>query len=202
VVSTRQLVVAVVLTLFLAGAVLAATKWALDMSFPGTETVKTQKSFPQIGNLALIAVPATENEVILNATFRGKEYITQPRFVWTIWISDSIVGFETILPRGLNLVEGTLRANGSCPLPNSSLSLQAKLRAVADGEWVVYGRFSATRGPGEYYGLSTGGIKITVSNGSIVRVEEAHPTDTQMTTQQLNNQTEQPTRPPIHPTNP
>jgi len=117
------------------------------MSFPETDTVKTQQSFPQIGNLTLVAVPATENEVMLNVTFSGKEYITQPGFVWTIWISDSIVGFETTLPRGLNLVEGTLRANGSCPLPNSSLSLQAKLRAIADGEWVVYGRFCATRGP-------------------------------------------------------
>lgn len=189
--------------MLLAGAVLAATKSTVDMSFPRIKTVKTQQSFPQIGDLALVAVPATENEVMLNATFSGKEYITQPGFVWTVWVSDSIVGFETSLPRGLNLVEGTLRVNGSCPLPNFFLSLQAKLRAVADGEWVVYGRFGATRGPGEYYGLSTVGIRITVSNGSIVQVKEApYPTDPQMITQQPNNQTEQPTSPPIHPTNP
>lgn len=201
----RRLFEAVVLALILAGVIAVAAKWAVDLSFPKTKTIKTQQFAPKFGNLTLSATPFSENEVMLNLTFSGTAYVSYPGYNWTIWVSKSIAGYlyETPLTEGLELVEGTLKANAICPLPNNFLSLQAKLRAIADGEWTVYGLFSATYGPGLYYGLSTGGIRISVSNGSIVRVEEApYPTDSQMTAQQLGNQTEQLTNPPIRPTNP
>jgi hypothetical protein len=59
--------------------------------------------------------------------------------------------------------------------PNNSLSIQAKLRAIVDGEWIVWGRFSANRGPGDYYGLTTA-IRVTVSNGRIIQIGEEQAT--------------------------
>lgn len=170
--TTRRLVVTAILTLFLGGLIVAATKWGGDMSFPGTETINMQQFAPEIGNLTLSATLFAENEVILNVTFSGTGVYNQPGYVWTIWVSNSTVPNYRNLPEGLQLVEGTLKANGSCPLPSSFLRFQAKLRAIADGEWVVYSLFSATHGPGFYHGLSTGGVRILVSNGSIMQLEK------------------------------
>ncbi len=197
--TTRRLVVAVVLIVLSGAFIVTATKWGIDMSFPRSKTVTTQQFAPQIGNLILSATVVAENEIMINATFSGKEYITQPGFVWTIWLSNSIVGLQTNLPEGLKLVEGTLKTNDSSPLPNNVISLHAKAQATADGEWVVYARFSATRGPGEYYALSTGGIKISVSNSSIAQVEEMTYHSNQPTQQSNNPSTEKTTNPPTSP---
>jgi len=197
--------VAVVLVsaLLSVGVIVVAARWAFDTSFPGTKTVRTQQWAPEIGNLTFSATVASENEVVLNLTFSGTAYVGYPGFNWTLWISRDFVGelHETPLPEGLELVEGVLKANGLCPFPSNLLSLQVRLRAVTDGEWTVYGHFSATYGSGWYVGSSTGGIQISVSNGGIVGVEEA-PYPTGPSTEQPSNSTEQPNQPPIHSTNP
>lgn len=207
--TTRQLVVTVVLTLFLAGSIVAVTKWAVDMTSSRTWTVKTQQWAPIIGYLTLSVTVVSENEVMVNLTFSGAAYASYPGYNWTLWVSKGLVTYvnETSLLEGLELVEGALKVNGLSPFPSNSLSFQTKLRVIADGEWLIYGHFSATDNPapgenyGWYVGTSTGGIKITVINGSIVRVEEA-PYPTSPSTQQPSNQTEQPYNPPIHPSNP
>lgn len=91
----------------------------------------------------------------------------------------------------MKLLDGTLEVNASCPVPKSFLSLQAKLEAVADGEWILYGWFSATAGPGFSCSFSAGGIEIVVSNGNIVQVEKS--------AYQTNPSNEQPTQPPKSP---
>jgi len=193
--------VLIILTLFLGGFIVAATKWGIDLSFPRTKTATTQQFSPVVGNLTFSATAAAENEVLLNLTFQGTGAYGGTYYVWTIWVSNSSSpgpspGYEN-LPEGLRLVEGALKANASCPVPNKSLSLQAKLQTVADGEWIVHGWFSATAGPGFFCGLSAGGIKITVSNGNIVQLEKStYPAS--LPTEQPSNQTERPTSPPIH----
>jgi len=176
------------------------------MSFQRTKTVKAQQFAPEIGNLTLLATVVAQNEVMLNLTFSGTGVYNNPGYVWTIWISNSTIPNYRNLSEGLLLVEGTSMLNSSCPVPGSFLSFQTRIRAVADGEWVVYGWFSAIAGPGFSHALSTDGIKINVSNGSIVQLEKAlYPNNstTQMPTIKLpNNSTEQPTNPPVHPTNP
>jgi hypothetical protein len=166
------------LALFLGGFIVASTKLVADMSFqPRTKTATTEAFAPKFGNLTLSATLASENEVILNVTFYGRIYVTQPGFVWTIRISNTSIGYDwTNLPEGLELAEGSLKMNGTSPLPNNSLSLQAKIRAVKDGEWTIYGHFSATCGPGFYMSLSAIGIRIIVSNGQIIRIEKEQTT--------------------------
>lgn len=174
--TTRRLVMAVILTLFLGGFFVASTKLAVDMSFhQQIITVTTQDFAPEIGNLTLTAKLASENEFTLNLTFHGTVYVTQQGYVWRVWISRSLFINDTNLPEGLMLIEGSEEANGTCPLPNNSLSIQAKLRAIVDGEWIVWGRFSANRGPGDYYGLTTA-IRVTVSNGRIIQIGEEQAT--------------------------
>lgn len=199
--ATRRLIVTVILTLFLIGLIVATTKWVVDMSFAGNKTINTQQFAPEIGTLALSVTRISENEVMLNVTFSGLPYVSQPGYNWTVWVSKSIAEklHETTLPEGLELVEGTLKVNVICPLPNDFLSFQAKLRAIADGEWIVYGRFSVTYGsdppnpaPGQYYGWycgsSTNGIKISLSNGRIVQLEKAsHPNNPATQTQTGNS---------------
>ena len=200
------------MTSFLGGFIVFATKWAVDVSYPGAKTIKIQQFAPQIGNLTLSATIVTENEVVLNLTFSGRAYVSYPGYNWTIWVSKNFSGrlHEPPLPEGLELVDGALKVNDTCPLPNNFLSLQAKLQAIADGEWVVYGLFSATAGsnppnpaPGQdygfYCGLSTSGIKITVSNGNVVQLEKAPYPSNPATEQPTNSSTEQPTNPPISP---
>jgi len=173
------------------------------MSFPTTKTIKTQGFAPEVGNLTLSATLVAQNEVMLNVTFSGTGVYNNPGYAWAIWISNSTIPNYKNLSEGLMLVNGKLIVNSSCPVPDSFLNFQARLRTVVDGEWIVYGLFSAAAGPGFYYGLSTDGIRINVSNGIIVQLEKAsYPTSSQMTTRQLNNQTEQPTNSTLHPTSP
>jgi len=170
--TTRRLALTAILILFLGVIIVTATKWALDASFPETKTIKTQRFAPDVGNLTLSATLVAENEVMLNLTFSGMGVYNHPGFVWTIWVSNSTIPNYRNLPEGLELVEGTLMENASCPVPGSFLSFQATLLAIVDGEWVVHGSFSATAGPGFYHGLSSGGIQITVSSGRIAQLEK------------------------------
>lgn len=174
----KCLVTTAILTLCLSGSIIASAKLAIDMSSKSKGSVATAQEFaPRIGNLTFSAALASENEVLLNVTFQGAIYVTQPGFVWTLWISNSSLGYNrTNLPEGLKLVEGLLKVNDTCPLPCNCLSLQAKLQAIADGEWTVYGHFSATHGPGLYYGINAAGIQITVSNGHITQIEKKQTT--------------------------
>lgn len=170
--TTKRLAVTVILTLFLGGFIVASTKWAVDMTFPGTKTIETHQFAPELGNLTLSATLVAENEVMLNVTFYGTGAYNQPPHVWTIWVSNSSIPGYRNLSEVLMLVEGTLMVNASCPVPGSFLGLQARLRAIADGECVVYCWFSVTAGPGFFHGISTGGIKITIADGSIVQLEK------------------------------
>ena len=157
------------LILFFGALLVVAAKWGINT--PRDRAVVTRKSVLLAGNLTLSATIVAKSEVLVNATFSGSVNISQPGYVWTIWISNSIIGSETSLPEGLKLVEGTLRTNGSYPVPGNFLDFHAKLQAIKDGEWVIYGRFSATKEPGFYMGYSTNGIKIFVSKGSILGLE-------------------------------
>jgi len=186
-----------ILTLFMGGFIVASTKWAVDMSLFRTKTITTHQWAPEYGNLTLSATLVAENEVMLNVTFSCTAYVNQPGFVWTLSVSNSSIPNYKHLPEGLELVEGTIVIICSCPIPDGFLSLQAKLRAIADGKWVVYGKFSASHGPGFSISASTDGIKITVSNGNIVQLEKAlYPTSPPA--QQPSDQTEQPPISPTH----
>ena len=170
--TTGKVAVATVLTLLLGGLIVTATKWGVNMSSFETKTVKTEQFAPEIGNLTLSATLVAENEVTLNLTFSGTGGYNHLGYVWTIWVSNSSIPNYRNLPEGLELVEGTLMENVSCPVPGSFLSFQATLRTIVDGEWTVYGLFSATAGPGFYHGLSSSGIQITTSKGRIVQLEK------------------------------
>ena len=170
----QRLFATVILALLLGAFIVAATKWAVDLSSSETKTKETQQFAPEIGNLVLSATLVAEKEVMLKLTFSGTGVYNHPGYVWTIWISNSSIPNYRNISEGLDLIEGTLMENFSCPIPSSSLNLQVTLRATADGEWVVYGLFSATAGPGFYHGLSSGGIRMTVSNGQIVQLEKEH----------------------------
>jgi len=179
---TKHVAVAIILTAFLAGSIVAATKWVLDTFSRTTTTMKTttQGFAPEIGNLTFSAMLASENKVLINLTVFGTGYINNPGMIWTLWFSDipnGIIGVEN-LPEGLALSEGSLEVNAICPLPNRFLSLQAKIRAVTDGKWGVFGRFVAAHGPGFSCGIYTYGIYITVLNGCVMNIEkesETHP---------------------------
>lgn len=175
--TTKRFAVTVILALFLGGSIIVSAKLAVDMSFqPRNKTVITQGFAPEVGNLTLSATLASENEVILNVTFAGTGVYNWPGYVWTIWISNSIIPNYRNLTEFLMLVDGTLMVNVSCPVPGSFLGFQARLRAAADGECVFYVWFSATNGPGFFHGISSGGIKITVSNGRIIQLEKEQTT--------------------------
>lgn len=192
----KRVAMTTILTIFLGGFIVASTRWAVEMSLPRTKTITTQKWAPEYGNLTLSATLVAENEVVLDATFSSMAYVNQPGFVWTLSVSNSNIPKYTNLPEGLELVEGTNMINCSCPVVDGYLSLQARLRAIADGEWIIYGKFSASHGPGFSMSTSTDGIEISVSNGSIVKLEKA-PYPTNSPNQQPNNQTENLLSPPI-----
>lgn len=172
--TTRRLFAIAILTLFLGGLIVTALIMDMNMFFPRTETATVQQFAPEVGNLTFSGTAVAENEVLLNLTFRGTGVYNDPPHVWTIWISSSPIPGYRNLSDGLQLVEGSLEVNASCPVPSRFLSLQATLQAIADGEWIVYGWFSATSG-GFSHSFGAGGIKIVVSNGSIMQVENATP---------------------------
>lgn len=178
---TKQIAVAFILPLFLGGSIVVAAKWVLG-TFSGTVTMKatTQGFAPEIGNLTFSATLVSENEVLLNLTVLGTGYINNPGMVWILWFSDIPNGIIGVgyLAEGLALSEGSLEVNATCPLPLGFLSLQAKIRAVADGKWGVFGRFVGAHGLGFSCSIYTCGIYITVSNGCVMNIEketETHP---------------------------
>jgi len=177
---TKKVAVAVILTAFLSGSIVAATKWALNTFSRTTTTMKTttQGFAPEIGNLTFSATLVSENEILINLTVSGTGYINSPGMIWTLWVSDipnGIIGVED-LPEGLMQLEGSLEVNATCPLPNGFLSLQAKIQAVADGKWSVFGRFFAAHGPGFSCGIYTYGIYITVLNSCVINIEKESET--------------------------
>jgi hypothetical protein len=192
--TTKTLIIIATLALFIGGLVVASSKLAIDMSLSQTKTMTTQNWAPQYGNLTLSATLISENEVVLNLTFSGTAYVNQPGYVWVLSVSNSSVPGYRNLPEGLELEEGTTLINNSCPVPDKILSLQARLRAIADGEWVMYGRFNVSSGPGFSMSSSTEGIEITVSNGRIVHLGKA-PYPSNSPTLPSGSQSEQPTSP-------
>jgi hypothetical protein len=171
--TTKTLVITATLALFIGGSVVAFSKLAVDMSVSQTKTITTQSWAPRYGDLTLSATLIADNEVVLNVTFSGTESINQPGYVWVLSVSNSSIPGYRNLPDGLELEEGAILINESCPVSDRFLSLQARLRTIADGEWVVYGKLNASCGPGFFVGFSTDGIEITVSNGRIVQLEKA-----------------------------
>ncbi len=172
--TTRRLVATVILTLFFGGLIVTTIILGMNMFFLETKTVTVQQFAPEVGTLTFSGSAVAEDEVLLNLTFRGTGVYNDPPHVWTIWISSSPIPGYRNLSDGLQLVEGSLEVNASCPVPNRFLSLQARLEAIADGEWILYGWFSATAG-GFSHSFGAGSIEIVVSNGNIVQVKNATP---------------------------
>jgi hypothetical protein len=192
--TAKTLVITATLALVIGGLVVAFSKVAIDMSLSQIKTATTQSWAPHYGNLTLSARVIAENEVMLNVTFSGTAYVNQPGYVWVLSVSNSIIPGYRDLPEGLELEEGATSINKTCPVPDRFLSLQATLWAIADGEWVVYGKLNASSGPGFFVGMSTEGIEITVSNGKIVRLEKApHPSSSPPSSS--GGQSEHPTSP-------
>jgi hypothetical protein len=198
--TTKTLIITATLVLFIGGLVVASSKLAIDLSLSQIRTITTQNWAPQYGNLTLSATVISENEVVLNATFSGTVYVNQPGFIWVLSFSNSSVPGYRNLPEGLELEEGAAVINNLCPVPDRILSLQAKLRAIADGKWVIYGKFTASSGPGFVMSSSTEGIEITVSNGRIVQLAKApYPYPPSSPTPPSGSQNEHPTSLPISP---
>jgi hypothetical protein len=176
--TTKTLVITAAFALLVGGLVVASSKLAIDMSLSRIGTMTTQSWAPSCGNLTLSATLIAESEVVVNVTFYGTGYVNQPGYVWVLAVSNSIVPGYMDLPEGLELEEGATLINESCPVPDGFVSLQARLRAIADGEWVVYGKLNASHGPGFFVGMSSEGIQIKVDNGKIVQLGKApHPSN-------------------------
>jgi hypothetical protein len=190
--TTKTLIIIATLALSIGGLIVASSKLAIDMSLSQVRTITTQNWAPQYGNLTLAATLISENEVVMNANFSGTAYVNQPGYIWVLSVSNSSVPGYRNLPEGLELEEGEILINSSCPVPNRILGLQARLRATADGKWVIYGKFNASCGPGFSVSISTEGIEITVSKGRIVQLGKA-PYPSNSGTPPSGSQNEQPT---------
>ena len=76
------------------------------------------------------------------------------------------------LPEGLKLVNGSLIWRGSANV--GGVSIEARVRAVKDGEWFVFGAV-ARHNLSPYESFGSGGLKITVHNGKAVDIAAPPP---------------------------
>lgn len=176
--STRRFAGMLLFCVALGAGIVTGTKWSMNILYPKTMVVRTSGFAPDYGSVDLSVTAVSQQEVLINVTFKAERtsLTTSPGAVWTVWISNSSVGFEARLPRGLNLVEGNLTWNGTYPVAFDSASVQAKALAVGDGKWTVYGKVSVTR-PGWYVGGSSTGITITALGGKVVQLEREESVD-------------------------
>lgn len=144
-------------------------------------TIMVENTFgfaPLIGNLTLTARAVSDDEVVLNLTFNALHRQPSWKFRVDIRKGPTSPGLEVgVLPEGLELVSGDLVWEGYNNVER--VSIEAKARAVMDGEWGVCGWAVRVEGTWDNYGaldaVGSGALTIIVSNGTITDITRAQP---------------------------
>jgi hypothetical protein len=137
-----------------------------------------ESSRPVMGTLDLTANVVSDTEVVLKLTFNALHSMPEWKFGMDIREGPQPSGLGMgVLPEGLELVSGDLVWEGYNNV--EQVSIEAKVRAVLDGEWRVQGYAVRVEGTWDNYGAldarSTEVLTIIVSNGIIISPQTSPP---------------------------
>ncbi len=132
-----------------------------------------KSTLPKFGTLNLTGRIVSSTEVVLNLAFDALH--REP--IWTLRVDiregPTSPGIKVgVLPEGLELVSGDLVWEGYNNVER--VDIEAKVRAVIDGEWRVHGWAVRVQGSWDNYGAldakSSEVLTIIVSNGKVIAI--------------------------------
>lgn len=159
-------------------AVVEFTYLGLDSLYPYAFTSSGEKGNLDVGftkpygKLTFTALAVSPGEVGLTLSLIN--YETGSYYNLTVWIGDinAEFGLYGELPEGFELLSGNLSWNGPAATPE--VNLQARVKAVKDGEWELAG-FALWYLSGSSQRQSSGILEIIVSGGRVTDIRKYEP---------------------------